>query len=195
MSHPFHPPWRLLSLDVTPCSLIDTYRRFGRMCCLHLQDRRVLSWASKSSHVATVGRSGCPVVMSSPTWGSWRDFSVGLDAVFVIMGLPLWLEGGSSLSQVFVLVCVRYIILYLPFYLLVCGLVRKKYYFCYIYTKLYTASDLYSKLMRQRHWTAVSLTAAKFKLHCRASPWPMLRTFSFSWFCMTSACFLHNFMI
>jgi hypothetical protein len=29
---------------------------------------------------------------------------------------------------------------------------------------------------------------------CRASPYPVLRTFTFWWFCMTSACCLHNFL-
>jgi hypothetical protein len=40
------------------------------------------------------------------------------------------------------------------------------------------------------------------KLDCRllyflylASPWPILRTCSWPWFCMTSACCLHNFFI
>jgi hypothetical protein len=45
-------------------------------------------------------------------------------------------------------------------------------------------------------WTVVSLTASKFKplISLRlASPCPVLC--SFSWFCMTSACRLHNFII
>jgi hypothetical protein len=42
-------------------------------------------------------------------------------------------------------------------------------------------------------WTVVSLTAAKFKPLMQyflwlASPYPILRTYSFSWFCIISAC-------
>jgi hypothetical protein len=45
-------------------------------------------------------------------------------------------------------------------------------------------------------WTDVSLSATKFKplIFSLASPCPVLRTCSFSWFCMTSACCLHNFV-
>jgi hypothetical protein len=48
-------------------------------------------------------------------------------------------------------------------------------------------------------WSAVSLTTAKFKPLINflrlVSPCPRQRTCSFSWFCMTSACRLHNFVI
>jgi len=44
----------------------------------------------------------------------------------------------------------------------------------------------------------VFLTAASFKPLCLppvASSCPMLRTYTFSWFCMTAACCLHNVII
>ena len=47
-------------------------------------------------------------------------------------------------------------------------------------------------------WTVVCLTVPKFKpliFPCWPSPCPILWTFSLSWFCMTSACCLHNFVI
>jgi hypothetical protein len=44
-------------------------------------------------------------------------------------------------------------------------------------------------------WTVVCLIAAKLYFLCRCSPCQMLLTFEFSWFCMTSACSLHNFAI
>jgi hypothetical protein len=40
-------------------------------------------------------------------------------------------------------------------------------------------------------WTVVCLTATKFKLLyllCRGRLYPMLQTFAFAWFCLTSAC-------
>jgi hypothetical protein len=46
-------------------------------------------------------------------------------------------------------------------------------------------------------WTVVKLTADKSKplcCLCLASPCPMLRICTFSWFCMTSACRLHKFV-
>jgi hypothetical protein len=44
-------------------------------------------------------------------------------------------------------------------------------------------------------WTVVSLTTAKFKpliFFCVGLMCPILRTCSFSWFCMTSACCVYN---
>jgi hypothetical protein len=49
-----------------------------------------------------------------------------------------------------------------------------------------------------RHWNDRMLDRHQLCLlcfRCRASPFPMLRTFLFSWFWMTSACFLHIFVI
>jgi hypothetical protein len=47
-------------------------------------------------------------------------------------------------------------------------------------------------------WTVVTFTTATFKslyFLCLVSPSPIPRTCSFSWFCMTSVCCLHNFVI
>jgi hypothetical protein len=71
ISHPFHP-WRLLSLDMTPCSLIVP-TGVSDECAdpfFRIKEYWILSWASKSSDAATLGLSGCPVVVSSPSLGS-----------------------------------------------------------------------------------------------------------------------------
>jgi hypothetical protein len=47
-------------------------------------------------------------------------------------------------------------------------------------------------------WAIISLTTTKFKrliFLCLVSPCPILPTCSFSWFYITSACCLHNFVI
>jgi hypothetical protein len=48
-------------------------------------------------------------------------------------------------------------------------------------------------LERSYDWPPPSLSLLYFL--CRVSPYPMLRAFSFLWFCMTSACCLHNFVM
>jgi hypothetical protein len=48
-------------------------------------------------------------------------------------------------------------------------------------------------LERSYAWLPPSLSPLYFL--CRASPCPILRTFSLSWFCITSACCLYTFVI
>jgi hypothetical protein len=54
-------------------------------------------WVSQS-HITTDGQS---VLVSSPFWDSWPDFSVlyMTISVFVLLGRPLWREGGSVICR------------------------------------------------------------------------------------------------
>jgi hypothetical protein len=55
------------------------------------------------------------------------------------------------------------------------------------------ATTAVKSLERSYAWPPPGLRPLYFL--CQASPCPMLRIFAFSWFCMTSALCLHNFVI
>jgi hypothetical protein len=126
-----------------------------------------------------------------------RYYFLSESCCVVSVGPPLWREVGSvscqSLSSMFSPLSKIQYNLHCTCHM---------FYVYAIYTRLLSAQAQYSRSCQNLRynssldtWTAVRLTAAKFKPLMFSVLGFSLWTFTFSWFCITSACCLHNFVI
>jgi hypothetical protein len=93
--------WADLLWDVTLCNLLDVYRRFERICCLHFQGRRLKEFGYDAPHISEVTDLHSNRSKSLKSYFGYLDFlssSANLNPNFLGCEDLKAMKGGSLLG-------------------------------------------------------------------------------------------------